>query len=222
MKRSTCARRWVHSASAISKPRVSGGDAVRVEQGGDLLREALVLERRDREVHRETGGLRVPGGAVRREPPEQSLQDQRVEGGRIALHGGAAGEHLEAAGLAAGAQLRERQQLEDQVRIVHRPRRSLRAATMLSTAGAGSGAGAATGAGTTLGAAARRAAGAVTVPAVAWRYRRRDGLRRQAGDRASGAALGQPGGVRPTAGAAAAARGRRCRGARRGRRSAFG
>src|SRR5207302_5349454 len=60
------------------------GDAVGFQAGRDVLQEALVLERGDRQVEREARRLGIPRGAMRAEPRQQPLQGQYVQRSRIA------------------------------------------------------------------------------------------------------------------------------------------
>ena len=53
-----------------------GGDAMGIQRRGDLLHEALVLERRDRQVDGEAGGLRVPRRAMRGQPSIQQTKER--------------------------------------------------------------------------------------------------------------------------------------------------
>src|SRR5215469_18861320 len=83
-----------------------------MECGGELLREALILERRDGEVESEAGGLRVPGGAMCGEPARQALQHEVVLGRRVTDVARDAREHLKTSGLSARAELAEGQHFQ--------------------------------------------------------------------------------------------------------------
>src|SRR6185437_364390 len=90
--------------------------------GGDVLREAVIVERRNRQVQREARGLQVPGSAIDAEPGQQSLERMRVERRRVAARIAVGGAHLqlEAPGASACTQLRVLLYLEKQLSIACR------------------------------------------------------------------------------------------------------
>jgi len=95
-----------------------------IERRGDLLHEALVLERRDRKVEGEAGGLRVHARDARRATPAAAAGSARpVQQGRAAPPAARCVPRSESGAFARRAQLGEWQHFEYQVRIAHRGRR---------------------------------------------------------------------------------------------------